>query len=126
MPSNPSQGLIGASLDNAKRHDLFRWFHLEQEGDPRKEGRLQIVAFRPSGVAFHDLVLVSLWIEENGAIQRLRLTLARRFVNDPRQGMFARDIAKSVLRATFRSNDPPELRDLVNEIEFGRAGNSAP
>jgi hypothetical protein len=117
---------IGTHLDTAQRSDLFKWFHLERVGQARDQNGLDRVDFRPTGASFRPLVQLSTWLNAESRIVQLRLALARDFVNDPRQGAFARDIAKSFLRATSPRGEPPEFSDLVHEIEFGPAGKAAP
>jgi hypothetical protein len=118
--------LIGTDLDTAQRGDLFTWFHLERVGQARDQNGRERVDFRPTGEGFRPLVQLSTWLDPESRIVQLRLALARHFVDDPRQGVFARDIAKSLLRATARRGEPPELRDLAHEIEFGHAGHATP
>lgn len=121
-----SSGLIGQDIDQAQRHDFFGWFHLGVAGREQDGGGGTRVDFRPSGNSFHDLVVVSTWLSSNDQVQYLRMTLERRFIDDARQGMFARDIAKSLLRVATPRDGPAELADLINEIEFDRAGVSVP
>jgi hypothetical protein len=121
-----SGGLIGQDIDQAQRHDFFRWFHLGVAGGEQDGGGRTRVDFRPTGNSFHGLVVVSTWLGANEQVQCLRMTLERRFIDDPRQGMFARDIAKSLLRVASPQDAPSELGDLINEIEFDWAGVSVP
>lgn len=120
-----SGGLIGQTLDAAQRSEFFQWFHLMPDGPERSEAGQARRDFRPSGKSFHDLVQLSLWLGREG-IQQARLSLDRRFIDDPRQSMFARDIAKSFLRGSIARADAPDLATLADEIEFDRTGVGVP
>jgi hypothetical protein len=61
-----------------------------------------------------------LTVDESDRLSGLELRLARRFIDDPRNGLFARDIAKSLLRDGLSSENAVFLADLINEIEFPR------
>jgi hypothetical protein len=85
----------------------------------------QIISFKPTGSAFRDLVTVKAVVGSDERISSLGILLARKFIDDPRNGIFARDIAKSFLRSTAPEPDKTHhaIQDLANQIEFcGRSG----
>ena len=127
-PSNPvaPNGLIGQTIERAQNHALVLWFHLRAVGPKSSEGAQARIDFRPSGSSFRDLVLLSAWLDADERILRIAMSLERSFIDDPRQGMFARDIAKSLVRTEMREGDPPEIGHLADEIEFDRTGVAVP
>lgn len=100
-------------MANAAASGFFAWFHLEPAELPNR--------FRPTGEAFHDLVALD--VRTNGPDERITsmaLRLERRFIDDPRDGVFARDIMKSFLRAALPPDvlaAIPSLSDTVASIE---------
>jgi PAB1-binding protein PBP1 len=48
----------------------------------------------------------------------MQLSLKRSFVDDQFNGIFARDLAKSMLRAAIPAANEAAINDLANEIEF--------
>ena len=71
-----------------------------------------MTAFKPSGEKFHPLVTVKVTTDGAGRILALEMALARSFIDSPRDGIYARDIAKSFLQAGLpasRDGKPPTL-----------------
>ncbi|MBN8547974.1 MAG: hypothetical protein J0M12_01525 [Deltaproteobacteria bacterium] len=81
--------------------------------------------FKPSGSAFQELACVTLKLGERQEILCLELILSRSFVDDPRQGVFAADIAKSFIRGAFGAHATAQIQELADDIEF-RARSVAP
>lgn len=115
---NEPECLLGSKLENARNTDFFTWFCLEQTDSMGVAGPRTTHIFKPSGEKFHELVTVRVSINAEGHIDRLELILARSFINDRREGIFARDIAKSFLRSATPRPDGSYIADLANEIEF--------
>jgi hypothetical protein len=84
---------------------FFTWFNLQRaDGDG---------VYRPSGQSFRDLV--SLTVDApGGRLEALSLAVSRGFIDDPRQGAFARDIVKSFLEAL----DGKAFAPLIAEVFF--------
>ena len=115
--SGATFGQLGERLDQAKETGFFRWFHLE-ETNVNRAGAQAVVAFKPSGEKFRPLVTLNATTDGQDRLQALELVLARVFVDDPRDGVFARDIVKSFLLAVFGDSGDPGLQDLINEIQY--------
>lgn len=99
-------------MADARASELFAWFHLEPAERPDR--------FRPGGAAFHDLAALDVRADGHGRVTGLTLRLARRFIDDPRNGVFARDIMKSFLRAAIPPDalaTIPTLPDALAAIE---------
>lgn len=112
-------GFLDHRLEKIRKDsDFFSWFHLEETGPAREEGDRKIVTFKPSGEAFRDLVAIDTSMDGEGRIRELVLVLKRSFIDDATNGIFARDIAKSLLRAAVPRENQPDVADLANEIEF--------
>jgi hypothetical protein len=112
-----SFGGFGDSLDQAQKTDFFTWFHLQKTGEA-KTAQATVTTFKPSGEKFHDLATFRVTTAPAGGLTAVHLTLSRAFVDNKKDGIFARDIAKSLLRTVFAGGSDPEVQDLANEIEY--------
>jgi len=112
-----SFGNLGETLEQAKQTDFFRFFHLEQSQVSKNEGST-VTAFKPSGEKFRPLVTIRVTTDGAGRILALEMAMVRSFIDDPRDGIFARDIAKSFLQAGLPAPRDSETTDLISEIEF--------
>jgi hypothetical protein len=108
-------------LQNELGSDFFRFFHLESTGTTAS-GAQTWHSFRPSGPTFHALVEVDVLAGADGAISAASIGLERSFINDSRNVVFARDIAKSFLAWTIRSPSPPTGNLIANIADLSRAG----
>jgi hypothetical protein len=91
--------MLGRKVAEAADHDFFRWFHLVRYEAPRQlaDGATWH-DFRPEGAQFRDLVTVNLETDSSDRITDAKLCLDRAFIEHPKDGPFARDIAASFLR----------------------------
>jgi hypothetical protein len=105
-------GNLGETLDQAKQTEFFRWFHLDETGRTAR-----VVHFKPSGDKFHNLVTLNLALDTRGRLAGAELILLRSFVDSGRDGMFARDIAKSFVRVVTPAEERDTVADLLAEIE---------
>ena len=112
-----SFGGFGDSLDQARKTDFFTWFHLEKAGE-EKTAQATVTTFKPSGEKFHDLAAFRVTTAPAGGLIGVQLTLSRAFVDSRKDGIFARDIAKSLLRTAFAGGSDPEVQALADEIEY--------
>jgi len=112
-----SFGNLGETLEQAKQTEFFRFFHLEQSQVSKSEGST-VTAFKPTGEKFRPLVTIKVTTDGASRILALEMALARSFIDDPRDGVFARDIAKSFLQAALPAPRDWETTDLINEIQF--------
>ncbi|MEO8461011.1 MAG: hypothetical protein ABI451_10800 [Dokdonella sp.] len=104
------------TLTEAKESEFFRWFSFTHVGTATNEQRKQVFSFRPSGEKFHYLVRLDILLDQGERIEMLRLFLAASFVDDVREGLFARDIARSFLLSAVLQSDECSLENLANEI----------
>jgi len=115
-----SPGLLGTDLTRARsRSDYFQFFNLELTGpaQPLANGG-QILSFKPSGSDFHQLVTVYVETDSTGLISALRVIIARSFIDDPQNGVFARDLIKSSLLTGVSEGDAGNLNELATEILY--------
>lgn len=112
--------LLGDTRQAAEASGFFRWFNLEPAGEESPTPTRRAAYYRPEGPAFHALTELLLSMDESDRLSGLELRLARRFIDDPCNGLFARDIAKSLLRDSLTGENAKLLADLSNEIEFPR------
>jgi hypothetical protein len=121
-----SGGLLGAKFETAwPKSALCTWFQFEQVGEPTRDGIYFLTEFKPSGPAFRSLVTLRVRIDQDGLVRALRLSLARSFISDRAQGIFAFDLAKSFLRTAAPRPDEGLTLPLAEEIE-SRAATSRP
>lgn len=106
--------LLGLDLLSARDSWFFDWFHLVRQTAARDAagGRIR---FAPQGKAFRRFVAVDVAVDDAGLITALSLGLDRRFVDDPDDGRYARDIAQAFLRAALPRELEPARR-LADEI----------
>jgi hypothetical protein len=91
--------MIGTELKPALEQQFFRWFALERYEPPQAlAGGHTWHGFRPSGEKFNALVTVNLETDAESRIIDAKLCLDRAFIEHPKDGAFARDIAASFLR----------------------------
>jgi hypothetical protein len=107
-------GMIGADLTAVRQSsDFFNFFHLAPTGPANAPG---VIDFRPSGSEFTSLVDVGVTVDGADRITAMSLTLARSFIDDPANGVFARDIAKSFLQAAPPPADAQQVGLLATDI----------
>jgi hypothetical protein len=114
-----TSGLLGTKLAFAQAHsDYFQFFNLEPVGDAQSSVDGQIASFKPTGSAFRQLVTVYVKTDAKQIITGVRLVIARSFVDDQKNGIFARDLIKSSLLASVNAIDAASLQDLATEILY--------
>lgn len=106
--------LLGLDLLTARDSWFFDWFHLVRQAAARDAdgGRIRFV---PQGRAFRRFVALDVGVDGEGRITALSLGLDRRFVDDPDDGKFAKDIAQAFIRAAL-PRDVEAARRLADEI----------
>ncbi len=109
---------VGGTLEAAKQTDFFKFFGLVEDGPRSTERGLTVVNFRPRAGQFRQLVSLTVKVAAGDVIREMSLTVERSFVDDRTNGIFARDIAKSFIRAAVPAADGARVNDLANEIEF--------
>lgn len=114
-PTAAQAALIGMRLDEAALTGFFQWFHLE----PADRPDAHTTSFKPSGPSFRELVTVNARTDDTNRITAIALTLARSFIEDPQQGMFAADIAKSFLGTALAAPDRAHMQHLIDTIAYG-------
>jgi hypothetical protein len=104
------------NLRTEQGSDFFTFFHLTEVGSPTALDTAHAWhSFRPSGQAFHDLVELDVLVGSDGTISAAFLGLDRSFIDDSRDGVFARDIAKSFLIWAIRKPSP-QINSLINNL----------
>lgn len=105
-------GLLGQRIDWVRsRSDLFRFFHLQ----PMEQTPASVV-FKPAGAAFRDKVTVTVGIDSRAKIQSVEAVLHRNFIDSPRDGVFARDLAQSLLAQSLPTKDRVLILALIRDI----------
>jgi hypothetical protein len=114
MPASRAP-LLGQELHQARDTWFFQWFHLQRQ-TARREGDGGLIRFAPQGGAFRNKVALDLAVDAGGAIASMTLGLDRKFVDDPDDGPYARDIAQAFLRAALPPAEAVLVRALADEI----------
>ncbi len=119
MASPPAFARLGDRLADAKKTDFFTFFNLGETGrsEGLQEGRT-VVTFKPRAGDFRELVMVNVTVDPQDRIVAMGLLLNRSFVDHKTNGIFARDIARSMLRAAVTVADEAAISDLINEIGY--------
>lgn len=108
-------GFIGMTLAEAGRTEFFAWFNFVPDPGARPgEAR-----FLPGAPAFAGLAALAAQLDRAQRIDAIALTVARRFIDDPDQGMFAADLGKSFLQAALAPADRTPVQHLIDTIAFG-------
>ena len=113
----PGSSARERTLDHERSGHFFSWFQLDPIGDPAPaaSGRTWH-CFRPNGEAFRALVELDVLIDTSGRILESRLGLDRAFADHPRNGVFARDLAKSYLQWGLSRPLDAQARTLIDNI----------
>ena len=107
-------GQFGDTQAGLADNGFFNWFNLAPTDEGAGAGE---TVYRPTGETFHTLVGLISRVGPDGELQGLTLTVARSFIDDRRQGSFARDVIKSFLGAIAGPEDQA-LAPIVTEIQF--------
>ena len=111
-----AMGDLGETLEQARKTEFFRWFHLEETGRTAAEAGT-VVHFKPSAEKFRKLVTLNLTVDSRERLVGAELVLSRSFIDSGRDGIFARDIAKSFLRVVTPASELGSISGLIGEIE---------
>jgi hypothetical protein len=83
---------------------------------PNRQQAEKMNCFKPTGTAFRRFVTVYVETNAKDSIVGIRVVIARSFIEDPQNGIFARDLIKSSLLSAVNATDAATLRDLGTEI----------
>jgi hypothetical protein len=98
MTRNPvSFGSFGPTPGALTETDFYSWFHLQQTAVLRTENGRTTTVYRSIG-QFRDLAALYIGAAADGWTDCMYLQVARSFVDDPRAGVFARDLIASFIR----------------------------
>jgi hypothetical protein len=118
VQAQPAGGLLGRPLAAAQSSEFFTFFNMARTVSQRC-GDGQALGFRPTGERFHPLAAVEVMTDAHGDVAAMALVLDRAFIDDPVNGVFASDIAKSFLRDVPGSRTAASIAALADEIETG-------
>jgi len=104
-------GELGGTVEQARKTEFFRFFHLEETV---RQG--PVVHFKPSAEKFRSLVTLNLSLDSRQLLAGAELILSRAFVDSGSDGMFARDIAKSFLWIVTTAEERNGIAGLLAEI----------
>jgi hypothetical protein len=113
LAASPAYAQVGMKLEEARTGEFWSSFDLQPAGEADST---RMVEFRPGGGPFASLVTVSVEVDGEGKIRAMELAISREMVDDPANGVFARDIAQGFLRASMPADDLPDVEALASEI----------
>lgn len=114
-----SHSVFGLNMTDAFEKDLFNFFSFRLVGlTVTRDGFTELVFRTPKSSPYRPFVKLYITLDVEGKIRRTRMDIQRRFINDERQGMFARDMEKSFIQASVPDGDYESVDLLVNEIFF--------
>lgn len=117
----PAEAQIGRKLEEVRGEDFWTHFGFQPVWPARVIEYTTFMEFRPGVERLAPLVRLVATLDGDGRIREMEMTLSRAFVDDPADGVFARDVAKSFLRAAMPADDLPDVETLANEIGLPRA-----
>jgi hypothetical protein len=97
MAEQVSFGSFGSTPDDVSGTDFYGWFHFGQLTKTLAEEGVTTVTHRTTG-GFRDLVVLTVAADADGQTDSLSLRVARSFIDDPRDGVFALDVVASFIR----------------------------
>jgi hypothetical protein len=97
MPEQVSFGSFGPTPGDVLVTDFYGWFHFGELQKIHAEGGATTVTHRTTG-GFRDLVVLTVAADADGQTDSLSLRVARSFIDDPRDGVFALDLVASFIR----------------------------
>ena len=116
LRANEDTGLIGATLATVeKSHDLFTFFNLARMGSESLPDHT-VVTYQPTAPTFRALVTLYITTDARGTIEQMRLEVARSFIDDAQQGIFAADLIKSLLAGVGNAFGKDDIAALASEI----------
>jgi len=108
-------GSFGATEADVRATDFYRFFHLAEAARSAPTAG-SATSYRPTG-PFGDLVTFAVGTAADGAIVELTLHVGRSFVEDPRNGIFARDVVASFVReAAANEGHEDGIAALLHEL----------
>jgi hypothetical protein len=109
-------GLIGSKLPAAEKTDFFVFFNFAPVGEEKQADGMRDTSFKPTGAAFKALVTLGVGTDANGVITKLDLAVARSFIDDPKNGIYAADLVKSFLGSAAATSAGDDVSSLAVEI----------
>ena len=109
-----SHAALGDPLATSLKSDFFTFFHLAEVA---RDDAARTVSYRTTSPSFRPLMSVIVTLDSRGRVVVMSLALARSFIDDARNSVFARDIAKSLLLHVAPAATRSETASLANEIE---------
>lgn len=109
--------LLGATPAQAAKTDFFRFFGIEKTADEKDGKGRAVLVHKPKAKMFRELVTLRGTLDGE-KFAGLELTLARSFIDDKQSGVFARDIAKSLIASAVAEADRAAVAELTDEIHY--------
>ncbi len=105
-----------SKLRGKHQSELFSFFCLEPVPELSDKKAMKI-GFKPTGEALRDFTTLFCLLDDKDQIESMELIIKRSFLDDPVQGIFAADLAKSFLYGVIGRENASSIRALAAEIE---------
>lgn len=113
ISSVAAQSLLGRHIQEAPMHDFISYFEFKPD-KTITDGELTIYQLTSQSVS----ALLELGIDKQGAIKQMKLTMPRNLIDDLKETIGGRDLAKSFLKASAQSaQDLAKLEPLLDEVQ---------
>jgi hypothetical protein len=113
-----ARSVAGLKLSTAKEDDFFTFFRFKEVERHETSKDKTLVMFE-TGTAGFGVQLAIVLSTKDEKVKAMTMVLPRKFVDDEKNGIFARDLAKSFLLAGVPEADAATIKTLVQEIQFG-------
>jgi hypothetical protein len=112
-------GQWGTSVADAQKTDFFTYFRLKQVARAGGAEHQQVVlTFKSEYAKLAPVVTVRLYVNGDGLLTDAELALKRKFIDDPKNELAARDIAQSFLTGAATAQDQEAVHRLHDEIMY--------
>lgn len=109
---------MGMSLAKAQKMDVLTHFHFQEVRRKTTESGDTLVMF--AARCMDSVSIISFMVVgKEEKIRLASLVMHRSFIDEPKLGVFARDLAKSFLAQAVPEADLPQLKTTIAEITFG-------
>jgi hypothetical protein len=111
-------GRWGLTVTDALKADFFTYFRLGQVSRAEGANGASMLTFKPAAVTVAPMVTVRLYVNGGGRITDADLILDRRFIDDPKTELGARDWAQSFIEGTATPQDYDAVVQLHDELVY--------
>lgn len=109
-------GMLGAHLAAIENEDFFVFFRLHEQSREKDARGDEVAVFKPDNPSFAKRVTIRVTLGPQSCAIGFELDLARSFIEDSEQGIFAADIARSFLGSTPSGKEVRRIAPMIAEL----------